>query len=622
MTNNNIHPNETTRLIKNQPQTQKELDNKQDNFSLNSSNDFDEDEYDEDLLSQLDEEDLSNNINTIEMKLRKALKKNNPNRLFLKDPLFQSSSRRHLKWTREEDEKLADLVEKYKGRSWKKISQELNGRSSIQCLHRWSKILKPGLVKGPWTPEEDRMLINYVNYYGATDFSECSKIIQGRNNKQCRERWFNVLNPRVIKGEWSLEEDYLIFRLFKKFGGKWIKFIPFFNGLRAENSIKNRFYSTIRRFNTVLRKNNKEIESEEMKIDTIYNDFKSQLLEKYHINSDKDLLEFESSQLGFQGTLDETRKNNREIFINNMNKEKLGSNITTFPEADQEKSRFFLKSKDSPTGNNLDFPEKPSLSQSTEQNQPSSTVNNDTERSKDYFRSRKSSLITKVGVRKTNRDLDCQGQTSKTPFVKVKYPLKILNQSHQPHFQPSPTVKTQLTPLLSLNKLYSKEGCSEIGKTNQSLSLTDLEKDILSLCERPLFTFKDEQSRYIEDKLQKLTENYTYDPFKLSYDTTNMTELSSSLIHDSLSQSSFSGIVKQMNDLENLIVNTKSQILESYSNNLKQINAVQGKIMVDYSLFPVKNFEYETDSLVIPNSSNEMMFDFNFGEDFYGNNKI
>lgn len=636
MTNNNIHLNKTN-----------ETNKAYDNLSLTSSNDFDdfdEDEYDEDLLSQLDDVDLSNNITTIEMKLRKALKKNNPNRL-LKDSLFPSS-RKQLKWTKEEDEKLADLVDKYKGRSWKKISQDLNGRSSIQCLHRWSKILRPGLVKGPWTPEEDRMLINYVNYYGATDFSECSKIIQGRNNKQCRERWFNVLNPRVIKGEWSLEEDYLIFRLFKKFGGKWIKFIPFFNGLRAENSIKNRFYSTIRRFNTVLRKNNKEIDSEEMKIETIYNDFKLQLLEKYHISSDKDLLEFESSQLGFQGTLDETRKNNREIFINNMNKEKLGTNICGFSEENQEKtgnfcenqekSRFFLKNTEKPTskpGNISDLSEKPYISQSSEQNKPCSVVNNDTERNKDYFRSRKSSLITKVGVRKNNRDVDSKGETSKTPFVKVKYPLKIFNQTHQSsNFQlinPSPmtnssrlTVKTQLTPLLSLNKLFSKEGCSEIGKSNQNLSLSDLEKEILSLCERPLFTFKDEQSRFIEDKLQKLTDNYTYDPFKLSYDSTNMTELSSSLLHDSLSQSSFSGIVKQMNDLENLIVNTKSQILESYSNNLRQISIGQGKVMIDYSLFPVRNFESETDSLVIPSGGNEMMFDFNFGEDFYGNNKI
>jgi hypothetical protein len=24
----------------------------------------------------------------------------------------------------------------------------------VQCLHRWQKVLRPGLVKGPWTQEE------------------------------------------------------------------------------------------------------------------------------------------------------------------------------------------------------------------------------------------------------------------------------------------------------------------------------------------------------------------------------------------------------------------------------------------------------------------------------------
>ena len=38
----------------------------------------------------------------------------------------------------------------------------MNGRTPIQCLHRWTKILKPGLVKGPWTPEEDLLLMEWV----------------------------------------------------------------------------------------------------------------------------------------------------------------------------------------------------------------------------------------------------------------------------------------------------------------------------------------------------------------------------------------------------------------------------------------------------------------------------
>ena len=40
-------------------------------------------------------------------------------------------------------------------------------RTPIQCLHRWTKILKPGLVKGHWTPEEDKLLMEYVDTLSA-----------------------------------------------------------------------------------------------------------------------------------------------------------------------------------------------------------------------------------------------------------------------------------------------------------------------------------------------------------------------------------------------------------------------------------------------------------------------
>ena len=37
--------------------------------------------------------------------------------------------------------------------NWKMIATDYLGdqRSDVQCLHRWQKVLQPGLVKGPWT---------------------------------------------------------------------------------------------------------------------------------------------------------------------------------------------------------------------------------------------------------------------------------------------------------------------------------------------------------------------------------------------------------------------------------------------------------------------------------------
>jgi hypothetical protein len=157
------------------------------------------------------------------------------------------------KWSKEEDDLLSELVPIFGGKNWKKISEHIKGRSSIQCLHRWTKILMPGLVKGPWTIEEDRRLIEWVSKEGPNRWSLCADYIKGRSGKQCRERWFNTLNPSVKKGNWEPEEDYKIFVLFKQFGGKWCKITQYFNG-RTENSVKNRFYSTLRKIFTEKKK--------------------------------------------------------------------------------------------------------------------------------------------------------------------------------------------------------------------------------------------------------------------------------------------------------------------------------------------------------------------------------
>jgi hypothetical protein len=52
-----------------------------------------------------------------------------------------------------QDELLRQAVEQHGARNWKTIAGCLTHRTDVQCLHRWQKVLKPGLVKGPWTDE-------------------------------------------------------------------------------------------------------------------------------------------------------------------------------------------------------------------------------------------------------------------------------------------------------------------------------------------------------------------------------------------------------------------------------------------------------------------------------------
>ncbi|KAF3614994.1 hypothetical protein FXO38_35363 [Capsicum annuum] len=124
-------------------------------------------------------------------------------------------------WTPEEDDTLRSAVAAYRGKSWKKIAEFFPDRSEVQCLHRWQKVLNPDLVKGPWTQEEDDKIIELVARYGPTKWSIIAKSLHGRIGKQCRERWHNHLNPNIKKDAWTLEEELALVDAHRIHGNKW-----------------------------------------------------------------------------------------------------------------------------------------------------------------------------------------------------------------------------------------------------------------------------------------------------------------------------------------------------------------------------------------------------------------
>lgn len=94
--------------------------------------------------------------------------------------------------------------------------------------------------KTKFTPEEDEMIRKLVDEIGEDNWQAVAERMPGRNTRQCRERWRNYLSPNVERGPWTKEEDELLQQKYQEYGARWIKIAPFFPQ-RTDINVKNRW---------------------------------------------------------------------------------------------------------------------------------------------------------------------------------------------------------------------------------------------------------------------------------------------------------------------------------------------------------------------------------------------
>ncbi|KAK3125780.1 hypothetical protein QOZ80_7BG0609680 [Eleusine coracana subsp. coracana] len=106
---------------------------------------------------------------------------------------------------------------------------------------------KEGVKKGPWTPEEDLVLVSYIQEHGPGNWRAVpTRTGLMRCSKSCRLRWTNYLRPGIKRGNFTDQEEKLIVHLQALLGNRWAAIASYLPE-RTDNDIKNYWNTHLKR---------------------------------------------------------------------------------------------------------------------------------------------------------------------------------------------------------------------------------------------------------------------------------------------------------------------------------------------------------------------------------------
>ncbi|XP_064472127.1 snRNA-activating protein complex subunit 4-like isoform X2 [Ornithodoros turicata] len=165
---------------------------------------------------------------------------------------FQCAQRYHSKlvsrtqsgpFTKEEDELLLRLVDVCRDGDyipWRQVAYYMEHRSRAQLICRWDRSLRPTIKRGKWTPEEDLILLSAVKLHGTSQWNKIGAALPNRPIAAIRERYIDHFKMDLVFGSFTPEEDRMLLDLVEKHGPKWSR-IARDMSWRTDNAILIRY---------------------------------------------------------------------------------------------------------------------------------------------------------------------------------------------------------------------------------------------------------------------------------------------------------------------------------------------------------------------------------------------
>ena len=104
-------------------------------------------------------------------------------------------------------------------------------------------IITPIIKRNPkrtiFTEDEDKLLTRLVKIVGENEWNTIIRFFPGKTARQCREHYLFSLKPNINRTPYTIDDDTLLLKLYKKYGPRWVFFQTFFKD-RTPDSIKNR----------------------------------------------------------------------------------------------------------------------------------------------------------------------------------------------------------------------------------------------------------------------------------------------------------------------------------------------------------------------------------------------